>query len=145
MPRRHPLLFQVNTRVLLGELGRNRGRPATLDDVSEAFLDEVAGRGFDWFWPLGVWRTGPAARAISLARADWRDGFLRDLPDLHDEDITGSPFAIQSYEVKPEFGGDGALQRLRQRLAQRGIALMLDFVPNHMAPTIRGCASIRSG
>jgi len=134
MPRRHPLLFQVNTRVVLGELGRSLGRPATLDDVPDAFLDEVAGRGFDWLWPLGVWRTGLAARAVSLARADWRDGFRRDLPDLRDDDITGSPFAIRSYEVKAEFGGDGGLQRLRQRLAQRGISLMLDFVPNHMAP-----------
>src|SRR5262249_49496453 len=33
-----------------------------------------------------------------------------------------------------DFGGDAALARLRQRLRQRGLRLMLDFVPNHMAP-----------
>jgi hypothetical protein len=129
-----PLLYQLNTRVLLGELAGRLGRPATLDDLPDGLLDDVAARGFDWLWPLGVWRTGPAARAVSLSRADWREGFRKDLPDLRDEDVTGSPFAIQAYEVAPELGGDAALDRLRQRTSRRGLALMLDFVPNHVAP-----------
>lgn len=33
---RYPSLFQVNTRVRLGELARELGRPATLDDVPDA-------------------------------------------------------------------------------------------------------------
>jgi hypothetical protein len=132
--KRRPLLYQLNTRVILGERGRALGRAATLDDLPDALLDDVAGNGFDWVWPLGVWRTGPAARAVSLARADWRAGFLADLPDLRDEDVTGSPFAIQAYEVKPEYGGEAALARVRARLAKRGLALMLDFVPNHVSP-----------
>ena len=33
-----------------------------------------------------------------------------------------------------DLGGAAALARLRQRLQQRGLKLMLDFVPNHMAP-----------
>ena len=33
-----------------------------------------------------------------------------------------------------DFGGDEALARLRQRLQRRGLRLVLDFVPNHMAP-----------
>ncbi|HEU4382792.1 MAG TPA: alpha-amylase family glycosyl hydrolase [Anaeromyxobacteraceae bacterium] len=129
-----PLLYQLNTRVLLGEWGRALGRAATLDDLPDSLLDELAGHGFDWVWPLGVWRTGPAARAVSLARADWRQGFQRDLPDLRDEDVTGSPFAIQAYEVKPEFGGEAALSRLRTRMSRRGLSLLLDFVPNHVSP-----------
>jgi len=132
--RRHPLLYQVNTRVMMRELGVALRRKATLDDVPDAFLDEVASRGFDWLWFLGVWRTGPAARAVSRSRADWREGFLRDLPDLSEEDIAGSPFAVQGYEVSPALGGDAALARVRARLARRGIRLLLDFVPNHVSP-----------
>jgi hypothetical protein len=41
-------LYQVNTRVLLGERARALGRPATLDDLPDAFLEEAASRGFDW-------------------------------------------------------------------------------------------------
>ena len=33
-----------------------------------------------------------------------------------------------------DLGGDAALARLRERLQKRGLRLMLDFVPNHMAP-----------
>ena len=32
-----------------------------------------------------------------------------------------------------DLGGDAALARLRERLRKRGLRLMLDFVPNHMA------------
>ncbi len=129
-----PLLFQVNTRVLLGERGRALGRPATLDDFPDDMLDDVAARGFEWVWFLGVWTTGPAARAVSRARKDWRVGFVGDLPDLRNEDITGSPFAIQAYDVSPEYGGAAALARLRERLTRRGLRLLLDFVPNHVSP-----------
>ncbi len=132
--KRRPLLYQLNTRVLLGERSRALGRPATLDDLPDALLDEAASRGFDWIWPLGVWRTGPAARSVSLARADWRASFEKDLPDLRDDDVTGSPFAIQGYDVKPEYGGEAALARLRSRLARRGMSLLLDYVPNHVSP-----------
>jgi hypothetical protein len=131
---RRPLLFQVNTRILLGERGRALGRRATLDDVPDALLDEAARQGFAWVWFLGVWTIGPAAAAVSRSRADWRADFRKALPDLRDEDITGSPFAIQAYDVAPEYGGDAALARLRERLARRGLRLMLDFVPNHVSP-----------
>jgi hypothetical protein len=131
---RRPLLFQLNTRILLGERGRALGRPATLDDVPDALLDRLAAQGFAWVWFLGVWITGPAARAVSRTRSDWRAAFKKDLPDLTDVDITGSPFAIQAYDVAPEYGGDPALARLRERLAKRGLRLLLDFVPNHVSP-----------
>ena len=131
---RRPLLFQVNTRILQGERGRALGRRATLDDVPDALLDEAARQGFAWVWFLGVWTIGPAAAAVSRSRADWRADFRKALPDLRDEDITGSPFAIQAYDVAPEYGGDAALARLRERVARRGLRLMLDFVPNHVSP-----------
>jgi hypothetical protein len=131
---RYPALYQINTRVWLTELSRALGKRARLDDIPDSELDRLAELGFDWIWLLSVWQTGPAAQAISRANPEWRREFAETLPDLDDEDIGGSGFAIQSYTVHRGLGGTAALARLRQRLQQRGLKLMLDFVPNHMAP-----------
>jgi hypothetical protein len=130
----YPSLCQINTRVLLTALSRQLGRPATLDDIPDAELDAVAANGFDWVWFLGVWQTGAAGRSVSLSNPAWRREFQELLPDFRDEDVCGSCFAITSYTVHSDFGGNAALERLRDRLHARGMRLMLDFVPNHTAP-----------
>lgn len=128
-----PTLYQISTRLLLGELATRLGRPATLDDVEDEALDLIAGRGFDWIWLMGVWQTGEIGRNVSATRADWRAGYREQLPDFTDADICGSPFAVKQYVVHAEFGGNDALARLRERIHKRGMRLMLDFVPNHTA------------
>jgi hypothetical protein len=127
-------LYQINTRVWLTELSSGLGRPATLDDIPDAELDRLAKMGFDWLWFLSVWQTGKAAQQVSRSNAGWHKEFQETLPDLREEDIAGSGFAIQNYTVHRDLGGAAALARVRQRLEQRGLKLMLDFVPNHMAP-----------
>jgi len=131
---KYPALYQINTRVWLTELAKSLGRPATLDDIPDAELDRLAEMGFDWVWFLSVWQTGTAAQQVSRSNAGWRKEFQETLPDLREEDIAGSGFAITGYTVHSSLGGDKALARLRERLKRRGLRLMLDFVPNHMAP-----------
>jgi hypothetical protein len=126
---RHPLLYQVNAAVTLDELGRIRGGQATLDDLADATFDALADGGFEWLWLLGVWRTGPRGRAVSRTNASIRKG----LGDIPDDLIIGSPFAVREYSAREEWGGQQALARVRHRLANRGIRLMLDFVVNHVA------------
>jgi len=129
----HPLLYQINTRVRLTALSETLGRAATLDDFPNAELDRLAERGFDWVWLLSVWQTGPAGQRVSRTNPEWRREFVETLPDLREEDIAGSGFAIASYTVAPSLGGEAALGRLRERMRRRGLKLMLDFVPNHTA------------
>jgi hypothetical protein len=131
---RYPALFQVNTRVWLTELSRQQGRPATLDDIPDDELDRLARSRFDWIWLLSVWQTGPAAQRVSRTNPEWQAEFHHTLADLREDDIAGSGFAITGYTVHTSLGGDAALARLRTRLQLRGLRLMLDFVPNHMAP-----------
>src|SRR5205809_102992 len=126
-----PSLYQINTRVWLTELSRSLGRPATLDDIPDAELDRLAGMGFDWVWLLSVWRTGPAGQRVSRDNREWRREFEETLPDLAEEAIARSGFAINGYTVHPGLGGDAALARMRGRLRTRGLSLMLAFVPNH--------------
>jgi hypothetical protein len=131
---RYPSLYQINTRVWLTDLSRRLGRRAMLDDIPDAELDRLAAMGVDWVWFLSVWQTGLAAQQVSRSNPEWRKEFHETLPDLTDDDIPGSGFAITAYTVHTSLGGDAALARLRERLKKRGLMLMLDFVPNHMAP-----------
>ena len=131
---RYPSLFQVNTRVRLAELSSELGSPATLDDVHDEEIERWAADGFDLVWFLGVWQTGAAARRVSQRNPEWLAEYRRVLPDFREEDVSGSCFAIRDYHVHEDFGGDDALARLRTRLRRRGLRLILDFVPNHMAP-----------
>lgn len=127
----YPSLYQMNTRVWLTEMSQAIGRHATLDDIPDADLDSLSQMGFDWIWLLSVWSTGQAGQAVSRGNAEWRREFQETLPDLREEDIAGSGFAITGYAVHPNLGGEAALARLRERLRKRGMKLMLDFVPNH--------------
>jgi len=130
----YPSLYQINTRVWLNRLSRQIGRPATLDDIPDAELDELASLGFDWIYCLSVWQTGEAGRKVSRSNPQWRAEYRELLPDLQEEDICGSGFAITAYTLNTLLGEPEALARLRGRLHQRGLKLMLDFVPNHTAP-----------
>jgi glycosidase len=102
-----------------------------LDDIPDAALDRLAEMGFDWVWLLSVWQTGLRGQHVSRRNHEWRKEFEETLPDLREEDIAGSGFAITGYTVHSNLGGDAALARLRERLRKRGLRLMLDFVPNH--------------
>jgi len=97
----------------LTELSRTLGRPATLNDIPDAELDRLAEFGFDWIWFLSVWQTGPGAQQVSRNNAEWRREIQETLPNLREEDIAGSGFAITGYTVHQNLGGDAALARLR--------------------------------
>src|SRR3954464_5402279 len=113
---RYPSIYQINTRVWLTEFSRQLGKCATLDDFPDAELDRLAEMGFDWIWLLSVWQTGLGAQEVSRRHEEWRRDIPETPPDLREEDIAVSGFAITGYTVHQHLGGDAALARLRQRL-----------------------------
>ncbi|BBL67330.1 alpha-amylase family glycosyl hydrolase [Methanoculleus chikugoensis] len=131
---RHPSLYEVNARVLLRRLARKAGRRLTLDDIPDSRLARLAGCGFSWVYLMGAWETGEAGRRVSGSNEQWLRGYRDVLPDLQEEDICGSPFAVCGYSLHPDLGDPEALVRFRERLHKEGLLLMLDFVPNHTAP-----------
>jgi hypothetical protein len=106
---RYPSLFQINTRVWLRRLSQEFGKRLTLAEIDDATIDGFAQRGFDWIWLLSVWQTGAAGRAVSRANSEWRAEFNAVLPDLTEDDICGSGFAITGCTVSEELGCDVAL------------------------------------
>jgi glycosidase len=130
---RYTSLYQINTRVWLRELADRLGRPATLADIPDEFLNQIASLGFDYVWFLGLWQTGPAGRQVSLSHSDWLMEFQATLPGFTEADVSGSPFAIAGYTLHRDFGQEADLLNLKKRLRKRGLKLIVDFVPNHTA------------
>jgi glycosidase len=131
---RYPCLYRINTRVWLGRLSRDAGKRVTLAEIDDKTIDGWAETGFDWIWLPSVWQTGPVGRRISRSNPEWRAEYKTVLPDLSEDDICGSGFAITGYAASDAAGGETAMASFRERLARRDIRLMLDFVPNHTAP-----------
>ena len=129
-----PTVYELNTAVWLERLGRPRGRPLTLGEVPGEQWDSLASLPVDAVWLMGVWERSPAGIEIALRNPDVQSGNRAALPDLRPEDVIGSPYCVRDYVVDARFGGPDALAAARQSLADRGLALILDYVPNHIAP-----------
>jgi Alpha amylase, catalytic domain len=130
----HPFIYEINTWVWLGELARREARAVDLGSVPEQEWDAIAALGFDAVWLMGVWERSPAGIAIALENPGLVESFRRALPDFRPEDVVGSPYCIRRYVVDEHLGGPEGLAEARTALADRGLGLILDFVPNHVAP-----------
>ena len=131
---RYPTLYEINTWVWLSELSLKTGTSVDLGSVPSAEWDAIAKFGFDAVWFMGVWERSPAGIAIANQNKNLVDDFRRALPDFKPEDNVGSPYCIRRYLVEKHLGGPEGLAMARQELAKRGMKLLLDFVPNHVAP-----------
>ena len=131
---RYPSIYEINTWVRLAELSASRGTSVTLSSVPAAEWDAIAAHGFDAVWLMGVWERSPAGIAIANRNQNLLDDFRRALPDFRPQDNVGSPYCVRRYVVDGHLGGREGLAAARQELAKRGIRLILDFVPNHVAP-----------
>ncbi|GAA0463268.1 alpha-amylase [Streptomyces olivaceiscleroticus] len=129
-----PVIHEVNTRVWLRELQTRLGRPVGLGDVPGHAWDELTPPGIDTVWLMGVWERSDVGRDLALRDRALRSAFTRALPDVTEEDIAGSPYCIRRYVVDELLGGAAGLASARAELDRRGIGLLLDYVPNHVAP-----------
>jgi hypothetical protein len=129
-----PVIYEVNTAVWLAELTRAAGEPVTLGSVTDSGWDAVTPAPTDAVWLMGVWERSPAGRELALANAELLESFRAALPDVQDDDIIGSPYCVHRYVADERFGGPSGLAAARAALAARGVRLILDYVPNHVAP-----------
>lgn len=131
--KNNPIIYEINTRVWLGELSLAAGFPVTLANVPEETWDQIASMKPDAIWLMGVWERSPAGIAISNRHEGNLGDFRRALPDFTFADNVGSPYCIRRYVVDDYFGGPDGLAEARRQLARHNIKLILDFVPNHLA------------
>lgn len=130
----HPLVHEVFTWVWIDELGRELGRPVDLTTVPGEAWDRLARAGVDAVWLMGVWTRSDAGAAIARTHPPMAAAHRATLADLNDGDVVGSAYCIRDYTVDARLGGEEGLAAARHELAARGVGLVLDFVPNHVAP-----------
>ncbi|HTY20765.1 MAG TPA: alpha-amylase family glycosyl hydrolase [Geobacteraceae bacterium] len=131
---KRPIIYEINTWVWLNELGRNRKSQVTLATVPKKEWDAIAALGADAVWFMGVWERSPAGISVAMGNQGLLADFRRALPDFTDADNVGSPYCVRRYLVDERLGGEKGLAKARKELAKRGMLLILDFVPNHVAP-----------
>ncbi|MEI7500196.1 MAG: alpha-amylase family glycosyl hydrolase [Bacteroidota bacterium] len=129
----NPVIYEINTWVWLREMSINLHFPITLANVPDETWDEFAHLKIDALWLMGVWERSPRGIAISNMNSGNLGDFRRALPDFSLADNVGSPYCVKRYVVDEMVGGNEGLQMARSQLARRGIKLILDFVPNHLA------------
>ena len=79
---RHPVIYEINTSVWLGDLSRKYNRPLNLATVPTEEWDQIAAGGFDAVWFMGVWERSPAGIEISMRNQGLLGDFRRALPDF---------------------------------------------------------------
>jgi hypothetical protein len=128
-----PTIYEINTWVWLHELSEHERRLVTLANVPKQVWDGLASYGCDAVWLMGVWERSPAGVAISMRNDALLAEFRKVLPDFTEQDNVGSAYCVKNYRVDQRLGGPEGLALARRELANRGMRLVLDFVPNHVA------------
>jgi len=131
---KHPVIYEINTWTWLNELSRKYRKAVDLAAVPKEEWDAIAAHGCDAVWFMGVWERSPAGIEISMRNPGLLEDFRRALPDFSAKDNTGSPYCVCRYVVDEHLGGPEGLAAARRMLRERGLRLILDFVPNHVAP-----------
>jgi hypothetical protein len=127
----HPHLYEINTWSWLERISADLGRMIQLEDVPDSTWDSIAERGFNIVWLMGVWRRSSESRRMALEDTANFPQFDRALPGWTPTDVIASPYAVSGYIPDARIGTWDSLDRVRNKLHARGIALFLDFVGNH--------------
>ena len=117
MPR--TVMMAKSVYVWLDQLSRQYGRGIhRLDEVPDEELDQLARRGFNALWLIGLWERSRASRNIKVMCGN--------------PEAAASAYSLYDYVIASDLGGDSAYHSLRERASHRGIRLASDMVPNHM-------------
>jgi len=129
--RDHPHLLEIAAWPWLVRLSSRFRRRVTLATVPAEVWDVIAGRGFDDVYLMGVWRRSPLGGELARADPALIAEYDRVLPGWTADDVPGSPYSISAYEPDDRMGGWEGLDAARDALHDRGLRLIVDFVPNH--------------
>ncbi len=113
------VLIAKSTYVWLAQLSRKYGRHiGRLDEIPDEDLAQLAARGINSLWLIGVWERSRASRTIKQLCGN--------------REAVASAYSLFDYRIADDLGGEAAYIHLRDRAFHHGIRLASDMVPNHM-------------
>jgi len=113
------VLIAKSTYVWLAQLSKQYGRAITrLDEIPDEALEELARRGLNSLWLIGIWERSRASKTIKQLCGN--------------QDAVASAYSLFDYRIAEDLGGEAAYTNLRDRAYRHGIRLASDMVPNHM-------------
>ncbi len=113
------VLIAKSTYVWLAQLSRKHSRAINrLDQIPDEDLDDLARRGLNSLWLIGIWERSRASQTIKQLCGN--------------PDAVASAYSLYDYRIADDLGGEAAYIVLRDRCYRRGIRLASDMVPNHM-------------
>jgi len=113
------VLIAKSTYVWLDQLSRKYSRAINrLDQIPDEDLDELARRGLNSLWLIGIWERSRASQTIKQLCGN--------------REAVASAYSLSDYRIAEDLGGEAAYINLRDRCYHRGIRLASDMVPNHM-------------
>jgi glycosidase len=117
MPR--TVLLAKSVYVWLHQLSKTYRRDISkLNQIPDEELDQLARRGFNALWLIGVWERSRASQRIKQMTGN--------------PEAAASAYSLYDYAIAEELGGESAFLNLRDRAWARGIRMASDMVPNHM-------------
>lgn len=125
-------LYEINTRIWLKRFSTSSEKP-TLKDVPVEYWKELLQLGIDHIWLMGVWKTNASVIKEYCFEPGLVNEYKKALKDFKNDDVIGSPYSIENYEINEEIGTETDLIELKEYLNSFGIKLILDFVPNHFS------------
>lgn len=125
----NPRLLEINTRIWIKRFGSD----FTLASIPDEEITKWKELGFDMIWLMGVWDNNKSVIDEYCFEPDLISAYNSALRDWQKDDVIGSPYSIDKYEVNTVLGTKGDLLAFKKRLNDSGINLILDFVSNHFS------------
>lgn len=126
---KNPRILEINTRVWINQFGKNKNLSAIPDDI----INSWEKNGFDLIWLMGIWKNNKEIVKEFCFEPELIAAYNDSLKDWKKDDVIGSPYSIDKYEINPALGNIDNLLQLKERLNKKGMKLILDFVSNHFS------------
>jgi len=125
----YPRMLEINTRIWMKRAGNN----FTFSSIPDGQIKTWQDMGIDMIWLMGIWENNKEVISEYCFEPDLISSYNSALKDWQPEDVVGSPYSIDKYEINPALGTKEELLSFKQRLNEKGIKLILDFVSNHFS------------